>query len=94
MTAAGVPTAAYATFTEATAAREYVKKIGAPVVVKADGLAAGKGVTVAGTKAVALAALDEAMLSYENAGARVFDLPGLRFTRRDMIHPRHVGHQS
>jgi len=59
--AAGVPTAAYARFTDAEAARAYVRKQGAPIVVKTDGLAAGKGVTVAMTLAEAEAAIAEAM---------------------------------
>jgi len=73
MTAAGVPTAAHETFTDARAARAYVEKIGAPVVVKADGLAAGKGVTVARSVAEALAAIDEAMVqeAFGQAGATV-----------------------
>jgi len=73
MAAAGVPTAAYETFTDIRAARAYVEKIGAPCVVKADGLAAGKGVTVAQTKDEALAALDEAMVqgAFGSAGATV-----------------------
>ncbi|WP_207538097.1 phosphoribosylamine--glycine ligase [Sabulicella rubraurantiaca] len=45
--AAGAPTARYAEFTDAQAAREYIRREGAPIVVKADGLAAGKGVVVA-----------------------------------------------
>src|SRR6056297_3534108 len=57
--AAGAPTAAYAHFTEAGAARAHVQAQGAPIVVKADGLAAGKGVIVAETEAQALAAVDE-----------------------------------
>src|SRR5690242_6618376 len=44
-----IPTAAYASFTEARAAHEYIDRQGAPIVVKADGLAAGKGVIVATT---------------------------------------------
>ncbi|MGR3491936.1 MAG: phosphoribosylamine--glycine ligase, partial [Shimia sp.] len=56
--AAEVPTAAYAHFTELAPARAYVGAQGAPIVVKADGLAAGKGVTVAETEEEALAALD------------------------------------
>jgi phosphoribosylamine--glycine ligase len=73
MTDAGVPTAAYETFTDARAARAYVEKIGAPVVVKADGLAAGKGVTVARTKDEAFAAIDEAMVqgAFGRAGTTV-----------------------
>src|SRR6056297_1110966 len=57
--AAGAPTAAYAHFTDAEAARAYVKAQGAPIVVKADGLAAGKGVIVAETEDQALAAIDD-----------------------------------
>jgi phosphoribosylamine--glycine ligase len=54
-----IPTAAYARFTDAGTARDYVRAKGAPIVVKADGLAAGKGVTVAATVDEALAALDQ-----------------------------------
>ncbi|HWT30495.1 MAG TPA: phosphoribosylamine--glycine ligase, partial [Propylenella sp.] len=56
---AGIPTAAYARFSERDAARAYVMQHALPVVVKADGLAAGKGVTVAADRDAALAALDE-----------------------------------
>ena len=45
----GIPTAAYETFTDAAAAHAYVDAQGAPIVIKADGLAAGKGVVVAMT---------------------------------------------
>ena len=55
---AGVPTAAYARFIDAAAARTYVTAQGAPIVVKADGLAAGKGVVVAATVEEAHAAID------------------------------------
>ena len=68
-----IPTAAYATFTDAVAAHAYVEAQGAPIVVKADGLAAGKGVVVAMTAGEAHAAID-AMLagnSLGSAGARV-----------------------
>jgi phosphoribosylamine--glycine ligase len=54
----GIPTAAYERFTEAGAAKAYVEKLGAPIVIKADGLAAGKGVTVAMTDDEAFAAID------------------------------------
>ena len=54
----GIPTAAYRRFGDAAAAKAYVKEQGAPIVVKADGLAAGKGVTVATTLDEALAAVD------------------------------------
>jgi phosphoribosylamine--glycine ligase len=53
------PTAAYARFTEAGPAKAYIRAQGAPIVVKADGLAAGKGVIVAMTEAEALAAIDD-----------------------------------
>ncbi|HLH12023.1 MAG TPA: phosphoribosylamine--glycine ligase [Methylovirgula sp.] len=53
-----IPTAAYARFTSATQAKAHVRKEGAPIVVKADGLAAGKGVVVAQTVAEADAAID------------------------------------
>ena len=59
--AAGVPTAAWARFDSADAARAYLRTQGAPIVVKADGLAAGKGVVVAQTEAEALAAIDSMM---------------------------------
>lgn len=54
-----IPTAAYDTFTEYEAAANYVKKVGAPIVIKADGLAAGKGVVVAMTEEEALAAVHD-----------------------------------
>src|SRR6056297_944623 len=57
--AAGAPTAAYAHFTDADAARAHIREHGAPIVVKADGLAAGKGVIVAETEDQALAAIDD-----------------------------------
>ena len=57
--ACGAPTAAYARFSNAATAREYVAKQGAPIVIKADGLAAGKGVIVAMTDAEAMAAIDD-----------------------------------
>jgi phosphoribosylamine--glycine ligase len=58
MQEAGIPTAKAAVFTEAAAAKSYVKAQGAPIVVKADGLAAGKGVTVAETVEQAESAID------------------------------------
>jgi phosphoribosylamine---glycine ligase len=59
MIEAGVPTAASGTFTDAAAAKAYIREQGAPIVVKADGLAAGKGVIVAETVDVALEAIDD-----------------------------------
>ena len=58
MQEAGIPTAKSAVFTEANAAKSYVKAQGVPIVVKADGLAAGKGVVVAETLAQAESAID------------------------------------
>lgn len=57
--ACGAPTANYDRFTDAEAAKEYIRFHGAPIVVKADGLAAGKGVVVAMTETEALEAVDE-----------------------------------
>lgn len=73
MAAAGVPTAAYASFTEVDAACAYVRERGAPIVVKADGLAAGKGVTVAETVEQAELAIRDALEgeAFGSAGARV-----------------------
>jgi phosphoribosylamine--glycine ligase len=59
--AACVPTAQWERFEDADAAREFIRRRGAPIVVKADGLAAGKGVVVAATEAEALAAVDAMM---------------------------------
>ena len=70
--ACGAPTAAWARFDAAGPARDYIRDKGAPIVVKADGLAAGKGVTVAMTEADALAAVDEAFGgAFGAAGAEV-----------------------
>lgn len=57
--ACAAPTAGYARFTDAAAARAYVQVQGAPLVIKADGLAAGKGVIMGMTEAEALAGIDE-----------------------------------
>ena len=69
----GIPTAAYRTFTDAAEARDYVAGRGAPIVIKADGLAAGKGVVVAETVAEAHAAIDAMLVDNRMgaAGARV-----------------------
>ncbi|MFZ5539174.1 MAG: phosphoribosylamine--glycine ligase [Pseudomonadota bacterium] len=69
----GIPTAEYRTFTDAAAARAYVAARGAPIVVKADGLAAGKGVVVASSVAEAHAAIDSMLVANRmgSAGARV-----------------------
>ena len=57
-----IPTAAFESFTDVEAAHAYIDRIGAPIVVKADGLAAGKGVVVAMTTAEAHAAVDDMLL--------------------------------
>lgn len=68
-----IPTAKYEVFTDAAAAKEYIKNEGAPIVIKADGLAAGKGVVVAMTEHDALAAIADIMEDGEfgAAGSRV-----------------------
>jgi phosphoribosylamine--glycine ligase len=58
----GIPSAAYGRFTDAAAAKAFIRRKGAPIVVKADGLAAGKGVMVAASIAEAEAAVDVAFL--------------------------------
>ena len=73
----GIPTATFETFSDVALARAYIAKVGAPIVVKADGLAAGKGVVVAMTVAEALAAVDDMLLdnrlgvTHNADGARV-----------------------
>ena len=70
----GIPTAVYETFTDPVQAHAYIDKMGVPIVVKADGLAAGKGVVVAMTAAEAHEAIDFMLLDNQlgvvhNAGA-------------------------
>ncbi|MEL6779444.1 MAG: phosphoribosylamine--glycine ligase, partial [Cyanobacteria bacterium J06597_16] len=72
MAEANVPTAASAVFTDAESAIAYVNQQGAPIVVKADGLAAGKGVTVATAEAEAIAAINASFSGqFGVAGERV-----------------------
>ncbi len=73
MTKYGIPTAAGSTFTNLKQAQAYLKKIGVPVVIKADGLAAGKGVIVCKTLKEATRALDRIMVKrdFGDAGAKV-----------------------
>ncbi|AUM13722.1 phosphoribosylamine--glycine ligase [Ketobacter alkanivorans] len=68
-----IPTAAYGNFTEIDKAVAYVKQQGAPIVVKADGLAAGKGVILAQTEAEAIAAIEDMLAGnkFGDAGSRV-----------------------
>lgn len=71
--ARNIPTAFYGRFTDAGEAREYIEKNGAPIVVKADGLAAGKGVVVAMTKEEAFAAVDDMLVKkkFSEAGSEI-----------------------
>ncbi len=70
--AAGAPTAAWARFTDAASAKAHIAETGAPIVVKADGLAAGKGVVVAMTEYEATAAIDDMFGgAFGSAGAEV-----------------------
>ncbi|MGE9659153.1 phosphoribosylamine--glycine ligase [Snodgrassella alvi] len=73
MARTGIPTAAYQTFTDAEAAHQYISQKGAPIVIKADGLAAGKGVIVAMTLAEAHQAVDDMLRdnAMGAAGSRV-----------------------
>ncbi len=68
-----IPTAAYQVFTEIPPAVEYIKEMGAPIVIKADGLAAGKGVILAETVDEAIAAVEDMLEGnkFGDAGARV-----------------------
>jgi phosphoribosylamine--glycine ligase len=68
-----IPSAAYATFTDAAAACDYIRAQGAPIVVKADGLAAGKGVILAESEAEAIAAVNDMLAGnvFGEAGHRV-----------------------
>ncbi|SDM66585.1 phosphoribosylamine--glycine ligase [Sediminibacillus halophilus] len=68
-----IPTAAYQTFTDADKAKAFIRDQGAPIVIKADGLAAGKGVVVAKTLEQALLAVDHMLVENEfgNAGSRI-----------------------
>ncbi|HEX9677724.1 phosphoribosylamine--glycine ligase [Nitrososphaera sp.] len=73
MKSAGIPTAAFATFSDARKAKDYIKGQEGPLVVKADGLAAGKGVIVCNNAAEALEAIDSIMVrkGFGTAGASV-----------------------
>ncbi|ACJ00953.1 phosphoribosylamine--glycine ligase [Rhodospirillum centenum] len=69
----GIPTAAYGRFRDAAAAKAFVRRTGAPIVVKADGLAAGKGVVICQTVAEAEAAVDDVLVGgrFGTAGAEL-----------------------
>lgn len=92
-----IPTAFFKICSDSAAAKAYIKEKGAPIVIKADGLAAGKGVVVAMTEAEALTAIDDIMGSHKfgEAGAQVVieefmdgeEASLLAFTDGDMIVP-------
>ena len=90
-----IPTADYATFTEAEAAKQYVEEKGAPIVIKADGLAEGKGVIVAETIEMALDAIDKLMIeeAFSGAGRKVVIeefLEGHEFSLIAFVHEHNV----
>lgn len=68
-----IPTAAYGNFTEILAAKAYIEKVGTPIVIKADGLAAGKGVIIAESKDQAFAAIEDMLEGnrFGDAGHRI-----------------------
>ena len=95
MTRHRIPTARHRTFSDAAEAHAYVDREGAPIVVKADGLAAGKGVVVAATAAEAHAAIDAMLVdnAFAHAGARVVIeefLAGEEASFIVMVDGRHV----
>lgn len=79
MQEAGVPTAPFAVFTDHVEAKAYIQSRGAPIVVKADGLASGKGVVVAKTVAEALEAVDDMMIK------KIFGASGTTVVIEDML---------
>ncbi|GAA0598745.1 phosphoribosylamine--glycine ligase [Virgibacillus siamensis] len=90
-----IPTAAYESFTNADDAKLYIEEQGAPIVVKADGLAAGKGVIVAETKDEALQAVDEMLIdkTFSEAGAMIVIedcIVGKEFSLMAFVHENHV----
>ncbi|HLQ84407.1 MAG TPA: phosphoribosylamine--glycine ligase [Pseudogracilibacillus sp.] len=90
-----IPTASYETFTDPEAAKAYIEKQGAPIVIKADGLAEGKGVTVALTVDEALEAINEMMVekSFAEAGQTIVIeefLDGREFSLIAFVHENNV----
>lgn len=90
-----IPTASYETFTDPEAAKAYIEKQGAPIVIKADGLAEGKGVTVALTVEEALEAINEMMIekSFAEAGQKIVIeefLDGREFSLIAFVHENNV----
>lgn len=90
-----IPTAAHAVFTDALEAKVYIREKGAPIVVKADGLAAGKGVVVAATVEEACRCVDEMLVdqTFDEAGATVVIeecLTGEEFSLMAFVNGRNV----
>lgn len=90
-----IPTAKYQSFTDVEAAKAYIEKEGAPIVIKADGLAEGKGVVVAETKEQALEAIDLLMVegAFSGAGKKVVIeefLEGREFSLIAFVHEHNV----
>ncbi|WP_337019516.1 phosphoribosylamine--glycine ligase [Oceanobacillus massiliensis] len=90
-----IPTASYAVFSDAQQAKAYIEEKGAPIVIKADGLAAGKGVIVALTKAEALQAVDDMLVSkaFSGAGSTIVIeefLEGREFSLMAFVHENQV----
>lgn len=95
MTRHEIPTASYQTFTDASAAKAYIEKQGAPIVIKADGLAEGKGVTVALTIEEAFEAINEMMVekTFAEAGQTIVVeefLDGREFSLIAFVHENNV----
>jgi phosphoribosylamine---glycine ligase len=91
----GIPTAEHATFTSYEEAKAYIEKKGAPIVIKADGLAAGKGVIVAATLSEAIEALDVMMIEnqFGDASKKVVVeeyLEGEEFSLMAFVHGERV----
>jgi phosphoribosylamine---glycine ligase len=80
-----IPSAAYACFTDASSAKAYVRKRGAPIVVKADGLAAGKGVTVAAT-------IDEVDEAIDKITSGEFGAAGQTIIVEDVLYGEEVSY--
>ena len=87
-----IPTAFFETFSDIAAARAYVEKHGAPIVIKADGLAAGKGVVVAMSKDEAFAAID--MMLSDNKPGDASPEPGRRDGARVVIEEFLAGEEA
>lgn len=92
-----IPTADYATFTNVADAKQYIEEKGAPIVIKADGLAEGKGVIVAETKEIALKAIDDMLVdkTFAEAGSTIVieeclvgkEFSLMAFVQGDKVYP-------